>query len=181
MALTHYLDVVIRMPEIANDLHGRLLHLAHSRICKHSDLLVASWPDMKHNNFGFVFRVLGSSSVLENFALACKPLIDRAMVRLYPVTPIPDHASHDHYFARERVCEKNTPAFLRRVNARCVRRGVEPFKPRAPAPGHYPLFLQSQSGSNGQSFTIYIKRMSGPAPEGAGGKNYGLGLTVPSF
>lgn len=179
--LTHYFDVVIRMPEITHELHGRLLHLVHSTIRRDHVQLAASWPDMKHKDFGFVFRVFGTPDALDSFIPACAPLVERKMVRLYPPAPIPGHAIIDHYFARDRRNEKNTEGFHKRVIARCSRRGVEQYKPRTPIAGHYPLYLTIQSGSTGQAFTIYIKRIDGSAPEGAGGNNYGLGLNLPSF
>lgn len=181
MAFSHYLDVVIRMPEVANELHGRLLYLVHTTIRNQSSQLAASWPDMKYDGFGFVFRVFGSPTSLAGYAQACQPMIERGLVRLYPVSEIPPHAVHDHHFARDRNAEKNTPGFQARLQARCARRGVQQHQPRTANHDRRPLFLFMQSGSTGQGYSLHIKRATGPAPQGAGGNNYGLGLTIPSF
>jgi hypothetical protein len=108
-------------------------------------------------------------------------MIERGLIRLYPVTEIPAHATNDHYFARDRNTEKNTPGFQARLQARCARRGVQQHQPRIAREARRPLFLFMQSGSTGQGYSLHIKRVTGPAPEGAGGNNYGLGLTLPSF
>ncbi len=182
MATPYYVDVMIRMGDIIHDLHGRLLYLVHKIIIEEKIQLVVSWPDMKATEFGFVFRVFGPDETLKKFVLSCQPMVTREMIRVYPISETPPHAKADHYFARDRSVEKQTPGYLNRENERCKRRGVQ-VKTNAnilQEPKKSP-YLPLQSGSTEKRFSIYIKKVSGMAPESSGGNNYGLGLTVPIF
>lgn len=182
MATPYYVDVMIRMGDIIHDIHGRLLYMVHKIIIEEKIQLVVSWPDMKGNQFGFIFRVFGPEETLKRFVLNCQPMVSREMVRVYPIAETPSHAKNDHYFARDRSVEKQTAGFLKRVNDRSKRRGVEVrSNVTMNEPKKMSMYLPLQSGSTERSFSIYIKKVSGIAPESSGGNNYGLGLNVPIF
>ncbi len=177
---SHYLDILLREPTIGHQLHARLLSAAHARIANGDDIAV-SWPDWRTTpgEFGLMFRVFGLPSALTNYTTAVGALVERGLIRLFPVATVPE-TSASVCFARDRGVDKASPSRLTRLRARAAARGEtvppEMLEVKAARPRH---FLWMQSTTTGQNFSLSIVRQ--PSSKADGGRNYGLGLQVPEF
>ncbi len=124
---THYLDVMLRAPEISRELHARLLTVAHHRILA-GDALAVAWPDWRHEHgeFGFLFRVFGDAGAVGRYLDGVEPMVERELIRLYPVVSVPDVASRV-VFARDRGVDRHGPSATRRMTrsgAKAARSGL---------------------------------------------------------
>lgn len=177
---SHYLDILLREPTIGHELHARLLVAAHFRIAN-GDELAVSWPDFRNTpgEFGLLFRVFGSAQALGSYIEAIAPLTAGQLVRLFPVSPVPD-VTGKVCFERERTLEKQfSPSRAARRQRRALARGeaAPPVTQTSAArPKH---FLWMQSKTTEQTFALSIVRK--PSGSADGGRNYGLGFELPDF
>ena len=179
MRPTHHLDILIRSAHIDRELHARLLLLTHRMLAHGEHTLAVAWPDWGDapGEFGLLFRLFGEEAGLALFDGQLDGLRERKLIRSYPVAAVPASASTVAYL-RHRTIEKHTPGFAARQARRNERLG-------APKPSRQPQAinchsLEMQSVSTGRSYALFLKR-DVAAPEGAGGRQYGLGLTLPDF
>lgn len=175
---THYVDIMIRMPEVSRDLHARLIMLVHASNGTGNKLAV-TWPDWKPalGEFGFLCRVFGEQEKLEQFLISLKPLLDREMVRVYPIALVPA-VTQRVVFARDRRYDKFGPSAFNRLAKRAAQRGTT-FNPKECAD----LKLHSlkiQSSSTSQEFHLFVRREAA-ATDRQGGHEYGLGIALPDF
>ncbi len=177
---SHYLDILLREPTIGHQLHARLLSAAHARIANGDDLAV-SWPDWRQTpgEFGLMFRVFGQPSALTNYTQAVDVLVERGLIRLFPVAAVPETRA-SVCFARDRGVDKSAPSRLARLRARAAARGesIPEFQQEGKArrPRH---FLWMQSTTTGQNFALSIVRQ--PTGKTDDASSYGLGVLVPDF
>ena len=177
---SHYLDILLREPTIGHQLHARLLLAAHARIAN-GDAFAVSWPDWRQTpgEFGLMFRVFGEPSSLANYAQAVAVLVERGLIRLFPVAVVPE-TSASVCFVRDRGVDKTAPSRLARLRARAAARGEPgpeiPVDSKARRPRH---FLWMQSTTTGQNFALSIVRQQTSKADGA--RSYGLGVQVPDF
>ena len=182
MAFSHYVDIMIREGGLAHELHARLLLAIHYRSAASGVKLAAAWPDWRDRpgEFGLLFRVFGTEETLSGYLETIAPLAAAALVRPYPVMPVPESATTVRYL-RDRSHDKLSPSAARRLAKRSSGRGetwqsTHADKPRSGS-DHY---LIIPSASRNQMFRCYVQRDRGPI-DNTSGANYGLGYALPDF
>lgn len=167
-----YMDVLIKRPEIARDLHARLLHAAHQVQTDSWDLAV-SFPDWRKNpgEFGLLFRLFGANQqILDAYRGYVAVLVENELIRLFPVLPVPQ-TQRATCFARDQHINKSGPAAARRR----VRRGGAEEVPAMPRRCTHWLNLRSSSG---HTFALAVRKCNSAQQ---GGHQYGLGFLLPDF
>lgn len=181
MSLTHYIDVMIRAADIGHEIHARLLAASHKAIKANNVVLGVAWPDWKEfgGEFGFIFRVFGDCKALDIFSDLIGGLVDRGLVRKYPILEAPETIGKVAYL-RDRTSEKQTKGFLVRAARRNEKYGrpISSEKKKLKPLSEHRLTMQSDS--TGEQFAIFIVR-SKMVPENCGGKQYGFGYLLPDF
>lgn len=175
---SHYVDVMLRTPEIEHDLYARLLTTAHFRI-KAGDALAIAWPDWKnnHGDFGFLFRIFGLNQELDEYVKEIRPLQDAELIRVFPILAVPD-VKKRVAFCRDRSFDRFSPTSARRLTRRAEERGAV-FTPK-PVPQKKSHFLSMHSYSGNTQFNMFIRREVCDV-DLSGGHQYGLGYAVPDF
>ena len=174
--MTHYLDLMLREPEVSHQIHARLLTAVHHRI-RAGDTLCVSWPDFKGTpgEFGLLFRVFGDQTALQSYSEAVSPLVKGTLVRAYPIALVPEHTERVS-FIRDRSLDKHSPSTISRQRQFVESQG-NTWTPAAP-PTRRPHFLVMQSITTGETFSLYVRLSK---TSGGGGASYGLGQLVPHF
>lgn len=177
---SHYLDVMLKLPEAAHGIHARLMTAAHLCCGIEKRTMAVAWPDWQGTpgEFGFLFRIFGSEADISAFQEKIALMVEKNLIRCFPVQPVPE-TSETVYFVRDRRIDARAPSRLARLIKRAQARGEE-FTPKGPAayiPAPHFLHLNSVSGK--RAFKMYIRRKK----EGASdkGRAYGLGYPVPHF
>ncbi|WP_395009079.1 type I-F CRISPR-associated endoribonuclease Cas6/Csy4 [Undibacterium sp.] len=175
----HHLDIMIRAAEVSREVHARLVMLTHTSIISNGDQLAVSWPDWKPalGEFGLLFRVFGNEKNLELFAKSLKPLLDRSLIRTFPINEVPPSDEHA-VFIRDRRFDKYGASAFNRLKRRAASRG-EVFNPK-PCGNFRIHSLKIQSSSTSQQFHLFVRRESS-SKDRVGGKDYGLGFSLPVF
>lgn len=182
MAFSHYVDIMIREGVLAHELHARLLLAVHYRVAAAGGKLAVAWPDWRDRpgEFGLLFRVFGAEDALSGYLETIAPLAVAALVRPYPVLPVPGSAATVRYL-RDRSYDKLSPSAARRLAERAAARGETWKSTHADnvrsGGDHY---LTIPSASRNQMFRCYVRRDRG-AVDATSGSSYGLGYALPDF
>lgn len=177
--LTHYLDIVIKRPEVGRQLHARLLMAVH--LCNpQARNLAVSWPDWGHfgGDFGLVLRVMGPSQSLELVKAKIAPLVDAKLVFALAINSVP-LTDETVCFVRDRSHESLKTSRVRRHKLRAEARG-ETLE-LEPAYGTVEHWLPMQSLSSKNGFSLGIKKISVRSASENSPNSYGLGMRVPAF
>lgn len=182
--LTHYADLTPCSGRVIFELYGRTLKVVHLTAQQAGYQVVVDWPGWKENvgGFGPVIRLLGPKAAIERCLSHLAPLIDaKLMVQAGEIQPVPECAEYIYGYRRSRKQDKNTPCHQRRLERRAKARGQTPEScERSRMQASH--FLPMQSKTNGQPFSLCIKRV----PASTLGRNgapcsYGLGIPLPKF
>ena len=177
--LSHYLDIVIKRPEVGRQLHARLLMAVH--LCNpQASGLAVTWPDWGHfgGDFGLVLRVLGSEDALSLIKTKVAGLVDAKLVFCLAINSIPA-TSETVCYKRDRSFESLSACRVRRLKKRAEGRG-EDFS-LEPSLGEVDHWLPMQSLSTQNNFTLGIKKVCVRSAAAETVDSYGLGLRVPAF